>query len=274
MLLRIGPHHAIQQSQKIGVQLLVAVVFTAIPKRCLAALTEISDDSIHGGVVDFQHRRDLPSTAAIPIVDNNQVTDTHESLATITKPLQKPLLDEVTRSGQNKRHGNSSLGLVGPGVCREFPFFILSTSIGRYPDVQLNCARLFNVLFYYLTVDDPLRKVGNPWFWYRRSHFSDPLKRAGCDSYADWLPPNGYPAPINQPPRAEIAALKAVQAGLGFIYDDTANLSRAPHRQPLSPVQRNEIRDLEEIAMREVKKRLQSWRATNLKPPTTMTLPR
>src|SRR5205823_6783810 len=79
-----------------------------------------------------------------PIVDNNQVTDTHQSLAAITKPLQKPLLDEVTRSGQNKRHGNSSLGLVGPGVCREFPFSILSTSIGRYSDVQLNCARLFS----------------------------------------------------------------------------------------------------------------------------------
>src|SRR5262249_44835056 len=84
---------------------------------------------------------------AAPIVGNGQVTDPYQSLPAMAKPLQKALLDEVTGSGQNKRHGNSSWGLVGPGSCSGFPFFILSSSNDRYPNVQLNCARLFSPHF-------------------------------------------------------------------------------------------------------------------------------
>src|ERR1700730_11754542 len=123
MFLRTGTHDAIQQSQIIGTQLLAAIIFPAVPERSFPALTEIPDDPVNRSVVNLQHPLNLPSTAAAPIVDNDEVTDPHQSLPAMAKPLQKPLLDEVTGSGQNKRHGNSSLGLVGPGSCWGFPFF-------------------------------------------------------------------------------------------------------------------------------------------------------
>ena len=123
MLLGIGTHEAIQKPQVIGAQLLPAVVFAAIPERRFPAFPEVPDHPIDGGIVNLQHRLNFPSTATMPNIDNDQITHAYQRLPAVSKPLQKALLDEVTGSGQNKRHGNSSLGLVGPGYGLGFPFF-------------------------------------------------------------------------------------------------------------------------------------------------------
>src|SRR5262249_11165333 len=124
VLVGIGTYDAIQKPQVIGAQLLPAVIFAAIPERRFPAFPEVPDHPIDGGIVNLQHRLNFARTATMPNIDNDQITHAYECLPAVAKPLKKALLDEETGWGQNNRHGNSSLGLVGPGYGLGFPFFL------------------------------------------------------------------------------------------------------------------------------------------------------
>src|SRR5262249_17037169 len=109
-------------------QLLRAVLFSTIPQRSLAEFTKPLGNAIHRGVVDIQDRFERTRTASVPQVEDNQITHTDRGDLTFPKPSTDLLLDERRKFGNNIRHGNSSLGRVGPGLSSGIPIFAIKPS--------------------------------------------------------------------------------------------------------------------------------------------------
>ena len=98
---------------------------------------------------------------------------------------------------------------------------------------------------------------------------ADKLCRAfrdkGLFAYGYWLSPHAHfhgdgpgkrTPPFDQLPRFEIAALKVILENLEYDFLDPANSTSSAAEEPVSPEHLKELRDLEEKATREVRKRL------------------
>src|SRR4051794_38501219 len=86
------------------------VVVAAIPQRRLAVLAKALGDTVDSGVMDLEDGLDRTWRAAIPKVEENQITQTDRGDPALLETLAQLLLDEPRDFGENSGQGNSSLG--------------------------------------------------------------------------------------------------------------------------------------------------------------------